>query len=116
MVFPYGYKPAQIAAGHQRNHAAIQVGEVAHQSALAQRAVPHLLAEGGHGPLGNAHLSLDAFEGKEGIRLRAISTADGAKLAECELDALPVFDGLAAAGKLYLATKDGKVLCFSGDK
>ena len=68
------------------------------------------------GPLGETHVSLDAFEGKEGIRLRAVSAADGAKLAEHELDALPVFDGLAAAGgKLYLATKDGRVLCFRGE-
>jgi len=67
------------------------------------------------GPLGETHHSLDAFEGKEGIRLRAISTTDGAKLAECRLDAFPVHDGLAAAGgKLYLATKDGKLTCFAG--
>jgi len=67
------------------------------------------------GPLGETHRSLDAFEGKEGIRLRAISTTDGAKLTDCPLDALPVHDGLAAAGgKLYLATKDGKLTCFAG--
>ncbi len=38
------------------------------------------------GPLGETHRSLSAFEGKEGTRLRAISTADGATLAQCELD------------------------------
>jgi hypothetical protein len=65
------------------------------------------------GPLGQTHRSLDAFDGKEGIRLRAISTADGSTLAEHELDSLPVFDGLAAAGgRLFLATKAGRVLCF----
>jgi hypothetical protein len=67
------------------------------------------------GPLGETHRSLAAFDGKEGVRLRAISTADGAKLAERELSALPVFDGMAAAnGKLYLTTKDGKLTCLAG--
>jgi outer membrane protein assembly factor BamB len=69
------------------------------------------------GPLGETHRSLDAFEGKEGIRLRAVSPDDGEVLAEFELDALPVFDGLAAAGgRLYVASKDGKVSCWSGEK
>ena len=67
------------------------------------------------GPLGETNRSLAAFEGKEGGRLRAISTTDGAELAEYDLDALPVHDGMAAAmGKLYLATKDGKLTCFTG--
>ncbi|MCD6304569.1 MAG: PQQ-binding-like beta-propeller repeat protein, partial [Planctomycetes bacterium] len=40
--------------------------------------------------------------------LRAVSPADGSTLAEYELDADPVFDGLAAAyGRLFLALKDG---------
>ena len=65
------------------------------------------------GPLGETHRSAAAFEGKEGIRLRAISTADGSKLSELKLEALPVFDGMSAAGgKLYLSTKDGKLTCF----
>jgi len=65
------------------------------------------------GPLGDTAHSLAAFEGQEGVRLRAVSAADGSTLAEYELDALPVFDGLAAAGgKLYLTTKDGRVHCF----
>lgn len=30
---------------------------------------------------------------------------------------MPVWDGLAAAnGRLYLATEDGKVVCFTGRK
>jgi len=67
------------------------------------------------GPLGETRRSQDAFEGREGIRLRAVSTADGATLAEYPLDALPVFDGMAAAGgRLFLATRDGRVLCFGG--
>jgi len=48
--------------------------------------------------------------GRTGL-LRAVSTTDGAKLAEYPLDSLPVFDGMAAAnGGLYMATKDGKVI------
>ena len=35
--------------------------------------------------------------------------------AEWKLDALPVFDGLIAAdGRLFLSTADGKVRCFTG--
>ena len=52
-----------------------------------------------------------ALEGAEGAVLWAVSTADGAVLAEHKLDALPVFDGMAAAGgRLYLTTTEGKVL------
>ncbi|GAG19983.1 unnamed protein product, partial [marine sediment metagenome] len=47
--------------------------------------------------------------------LWAVSPADGKKLAEYRLDSEPVFDGLiAAGGRLYLSTVDGKVLCFAG--
>jgi len=43
----------------------------------------------------------------------ALAAKDGAKLAEYPLSAAPVFDGLIAAnGKLYVATVDGKVQCF----
>jgi hypothetical protein len=53
--------------------------------------------------------------GKQGALLWAVSAADGSKLAGYKLDALPVFDGMAAAGgRLYLSTADGKVLCFRG--
>jgi outer membrane protein assembly factor BamB len=57
----------------------------------------------------------EALEGKKGALLWVVSTADGKKLAEHKLDSPPVFDGMAASnGRLYLATKDGKVLCFAG--
>ena len=53
------------------------------------------------------------LEGQSGAVLWAVSASDGKKLAEYQLDSLPVFDGMAAAnGRLYLATKDGKVICF----
>jgi len=44
--------------------------------------------------------------------LTVISTADGRIFKEYPLEAEPVFDGMAAAyGRLYLSTKNGKVLC-----
>jgi hypothetical protein len=53
-----------------------------------------------------------AFEGAEGVVLAAVSTADGTTLAECPLDAVPVWDGMAAAGgRLYVALTDGSVVC-----
>jgi outer membrane protein assembly factor BamB len=52
-----------------------------------------------------------AIEGSQGSVLLAVSAADGAKLSEQQLDALPVFDGLIAAGnRLYISTTDGRVL------
>jgi len=53
-----------------------------------------------------------AYEGRGETLLWAVSTADGSKLAEYKLKAPPVFDGLVAAGgKLYMTTTDGKVIC-----
>ena len=40
---------------------------------------------------------------------------DGSKLSEMDLSSPPVFDGMiAAAGRLYLATVDGEILCLAG--
>ena len=56
--------------------------------------------------------ALAAFLGEKGILLQIVSAKDGEKLAECELDALPVFDGMSPAdGKLYLSLQDGSVVC-----
>ncbi len=58
---------------------------------------------------------LTAIEGRRGAALWSVSATDGKRLAEFELDALPVFDGLIAAnGYLFLTTQDGKVCCFAG--
>jgi outer membrane protein assembly factor BamB len=55
----------------------------------------------------------EAWNGKQGSLLQAVSAKDGEKLAEYKIDALPVFDTLAAAnGRLYFATTDGKVRCY----
>ena len=56
-----------------------------------------------------------AYEGRLGATLLAFATADGKKLAEYPLDSPPVFDGMAAAaGRLFVSTVDGKVLCLGG--
>ena len=58
---------------------------------------------------------LAALEGRAGGVLWVVSALDGKKLAECRLDAPPVFDGLIAAeGRLYLSLADGRVVCLGG--
>ena len=58
---------------------------------------------------------LASFEGRKGGVLCAFSVADGSKLSEISIEALPVWDGMAAAqGKLFLAMQDGSIRCFRG--
>ena len=53
-----------------------------------------------------------ALHGERGGLLHAVSADTGKRLAEYELDALPVFDGMAVAyGRLYIALADGSVVC-----
>ncbi|RKY05350.1 hypothetical protein DRP77_01245 [Candidatus Poribacteria bacterium] len=55
----------------------------------------------------------EALEGRRGGMLLVVSASDGRDLARYELDSPPVFDGMAAAyGRLYLATMDGRLICF----
>ena len=55
-----------------------------------------------------------ALLGAKGAALWAVSTEDGTKLAEYTLDFLPTFDGMiASGGRLYLVTKDGRIVCMS---
>jgi outer membrane protein assembly factor BamB len=55
-----------------------------------------------------------AFDGRLGAQLWVVSTADGQKLAEYPLEYQPAFDGLIAAeGRLYLSTADGRLVCFA---
>jgi hypothetical protein len=57
----------------------------------------------------------ELFKGKEGGIMWAISTKNGKKLSEYKLDSLPVWDGMVASGgKLYMATINGEVACYSG--
>jgi outer membrane protein assembly factor BamB len=54
-----------------------------------------------------------AWQGKQGAVLRAVDTSDGETVADYELDAAPVFDGMiCAGGRLYAALADGKIVCF----
>jgi hypothetical protein len=53
-----------------------------------------------------------SFEGRRGALLWVVSKKDGQTLAELKLDSPPVFDGMSgAAGRLYLSTVDGNVVC-----
>ena len=55
-----------------------------------------------------------ALRGDKGGLLWAVSAVDGETLNEYKLDNIPVFDGLiAAGGRLYMVTTDGKITCFS---
>ena len=57
-----------------------------------------------------------ALHGQRGALLQAVSAESGEVLTEYQLDALPVFDGMAASGgKLFIVGKDGKVRCFAGE-
>jgi outer membrane protein assembly factor BamB len=59
-----------------------------------------------------------AFEGRKGGLLVAVSKADGQQSAAWRLESPPVFDGMiAAGGRLYLATMNGKIVCLgSGER
>ena len=58
-----------------------------------------------------------SMEGKKGSLLWAVNKADGQKLTETKLDVMPVFDGMiAAGGRLYMSTIDGKVVCLTGKR
>ncbi len=58
-----------------------------------------------------------AIGGRKGGLLLVVSASEGKKLAEYKLESIPVWDGMAAANnRLYLATKNGKILCFVGNK
>ena len=57
--------------------------------------------------------TLAAFRGQKGVFIKVVSASDGKILSEAKLDAMPVFDGLSAAGgKVYLSLKDGTVQCW----
>jgi len=61
------------------------------------------------------HAQSDALAGQKGAMLWALSASDGERLAEYKLDHVPIMDGMSAAnGRLYLATKNGRVLCMAG--
>jgi hypothetical protein len=54
-----------------------------------------------------------AVEGRAGGVLAVFSTTDGTLLKTYRLDSPPVWDALAvASGRLFLAQKDGSLVCF----
>ena len=56
----------------------------------------------------------EARSGNEKALLMAISASDGTELAKYELDAAPIFDGMAAAyGRLYISMTDGSLVCMA---
>lgn len=66
------------------------------------------------GPEHDALGSEAALAGQSEAILLAVSTADGRPLARTPLPSPPVWDGMAAAeGCLFLATRDGRVLCLA---
>jgi len=69
------------------------------------------------GPPERALRSVSAFEGKRGTMLLAAAAADGKALGSYKLDALPVFDGLAAArGRLFISLLDETLLCLGAPR
>ena len=55
---------------------------------------------------------VDAFEGRKGGLLMAVSKADGSRRSAYRMPSAPVFDGMiAAGGQVYVSTVDGKVVC-----
>jgi len=58
-----------------------------------------------------------AIEGNKGALLLAVSAGDGKTLAQYDLDSPPVFDGMAAAaGRLYMTTVNGQIVCFQPNR
>lgn len=58
---------------------------------------------------------LAALEGRKGGALMSIDPASGERLWQAAIDSPPRFDGMAVAGEgLYLATEDGRLVCFAG--
>jgi hypothetical protein len=65
------------------------------------------------GPPADAVESEASLTRKSGGLLCVIASKDGQSLREHAIDALPVFDGLAAADRrLYLSTEDGRLICW----
>jgi len=59
----------------------------------------------------------EALDGKRGASLWAVSAETGKMGAEIKLKSPPVWDGMAIArGRVFVATTDGKVVCFGSPK
>ncbi len=61
---------------------------------------------------GSGQEAADAIRGRKGARFRVVSASDGATLSKMALEKAPVFDGLIAAfGRLFMASRDGTIVC-----
>ncbi|MCG3180688.1 MAG: Outer membrane protein assembly factor BamB [Phycisphaerae bacterium] len=119
-VSPFAYNPDQIdppsrigpQATRDKVLAEAHVRAVARAGGLVLTAGPPLAkAARRSDKTGLANYPEDDLDLKEGEF--CVFSADGRKLQAVRLDALPVFDGLCAAGdKAFLSTQDGKLLCF----
>lgn len=59
----------------------------------------------------------EAMIGKRGAWFRVVSTENGETLGEFEMDDVPVFDGLiAAGGRLYMTTLSGTLICLGSER
>jgi outer membrane protein assembly factor BamB len=57
---------------------------------------------------------LAPFEGRADSKLWAVDGKDGRKLSEYHLEGTPVYDGMAVTeGRVFVAMKTGKVICFA---
>jgi hypothetical protein len=55
-------------------------------------------------------------EGRNGAGLWLLSKEDASILAQYDLEAAPILDGMAIAnGRLYIATANGELMCFRAD-
>jgi len=67
--------------------------------------------------LGPDEGAMAAMQGRRGARFTVLSASKGEKLFARKMEDVPVFDGLIAAyGRLYMATRQGTVVCLSGAK
>lgn len=63
------------------------------------------------GPSGNWHTDPGDFEGKNAV-LRSVDRVTGKQVGEVRLEAVPVFNGMAAAGnRTYLSLASGTLVC-----
>ncbi|MEK6239601.1 MAG: PQQ-binding-like beta-propeller repeat protein, partial [Planctomycetales bacterium] len=88
------------------------------ENALFVAGPPNLVKPEGTGEaalrLRNPDQVRDAWDGKKGGVLWVASVENGSKLSEYKLKSPPVFDGMAAGnGRVFIATADGKIVCFS---
>jgi len=112
-VFRPGTSGYTLFAEKRPGHGALWSVKVPVRASAMLVAGPTLLVAGTRDVVEPDH-PWAAIEGRAGGVLWAIATDTGRKMAEYSLDAPPVWDGLAAAaGRLYVATADGKVICFA---